>query len=184
MKAFVRNGVALLGALTVAAGLTVLSPTEGWGQEKHMVSYRVPAANAKYTKQLAINVGDVPGHEVRVFELERTFPTDPPMFDGVKAVESWTRATTDFTGGNGRVAGYTVWVLANGDTIFSQLDGTIQTMPNPDGSRRNVSTQVIRLTGGTGRFAKIRGIVRATSIFDPKAGRNEYQGEGEYWMEK
>ncbi len=112
MKAYVHNGVALLVALAVAAGLTVLVPAEGWAQERQKVSYSSPAANSKYTQQHVINVGDVPGHTLRVFELQRTFPTNPPMFEGVKVVEMWLRATNDFIDLNGRVGGYTAWILA------------------------------------------------------------------------
>ena len=184
MKAYVHDGVALLVALAVAAGLTALGPTEGWAQERQKIAWRAPEANAKFTQQLAIEVGDVPGHQVRVYELHRTFPSNPPMFDGVKVVEMWTRASTDFIDGNGRGGGYAVWVLENGDKIFSQFDATAHTTANPDGSKRTVGTQVYRLSGGTGKFAKIRGILRGTALVDLKAGRNEQQAEGEYWMEK
>jgi hypothetical protein len=181
MKTFIRNGMIVLIALT---GLIAFGSTAGWGQEKHKISFKSLAANTKYTQQHAIDVGDMPGHQVRVYELHRTFPTNPPMFEGVKVVESWTRGLTDYVDLNGRVSGYTVWVLENGDKIFSQLDGTSQTTVNPDGSKRSVASTVLRLTGGTGKFLKIQGLLRQTSIFDPVAGLNEQQGEGEYWMEK
>ncbi len=75
-------------------------------------------------------------------------------------------------------------MLENGDRIFSHYDGTSQSTVNPDGSKRNVVAATHRLTGGTGRFAKIRGLMRVTTIVDFKAGQNEQTGEGEYWMEK
>lgn len=184
MKTLIRNGITLLVALTVAAGLTVIGPAGAGAQERHKISWKTLAANTKYTQQHVVDVGDMPGHQVRLFELRRTFPTNPPMFDGVKLVESWARGTSDYTDINGRVSGYTIYVLENGHKILSQFEGVSQGTVNPDGSKRNVATTVSRLTGGTGKFMNIRGTLRATSIFDPKAGLNEQQVEGEYWMEK
>ena len=43
---------------------------------------------------------------------------------------------------------------------------------------------MLTLTGGTGKFATIRGIVKTTTSADPRAGFNEGQVEGHYWLEK
>ena len=168
----------------VLAGVALLGSTSARGQERHKISFKSPAANTKYTQQHAIDVGDLPDHQIRVYELYRTFPANPPMFNGVKVVESWTRAMTDYINVNGRISGYTVWVLENGQKIFSELDGLSETTVNPDGSKRNLANIVLRFTGGTGNFVNIRGLLRQTSIFDSSAGLNEQQSEGEYWMEK
>jgi hypothetical protein len=40
------------------------------------MSWQVPAADAEYTGQHAFDVGDVPGHQVRIFEVRRTFTDD------------------------------------------------------------------------------------------------------------
>src|SRR5262249_28684140 len=37
--------------------------------------FRVTAENTEYTKQHTIDVGDVPGHQVRLFEIKRRYPT-------------------------------------------------------------------------------------------------------------
>jgi hypothetical protein len=47
---------------------------------------KAPAESTKYTQQLNIDVGDVPNHIVRVFELHYTFPTNAPVINGVKVV--------------------------------------------------------------------------------------------------
>jgi hypothetical protein len=71
-------------------------------QEKQRVSFKTGAENAKYTQQLFIDAGDEPGHQVRVFELHWTFPSNPPVIiNGVKLTEAWGRGTTDYTDGNG-----------------------------------------------------------------------------------
>ena len=43
---------------------------------------QVEQANARYTQQHTIDVGDVPGHQVRVFEVRRTYPSNPPVING------------------------------------------------------------------------------------------------------
>src|SRR5262245_32034244 len=43
------------------------------------------------TQQHTIDVGDVAGHQVRVFEIKRVYPTNAPLIGGMKIVESWTR---------------------------------------------------------------------------------------------
>jgi len=47
-------------------------------QEKQHVSFKAPAENSKYTQTSIIDVGDMPGHQVRVFEIHRTYPTTLP----------------------------------------------------------------------------------------------------------
>jgi hypothetical protein len=89
-------------AVTVALGLVVAIPAgDASAQEKQRVSYKVSAENTKYTQRLFIDVGDAPGHQVRVYEVHRTFPSNPPLINGVKLVESWTRATSDYTDNDG-----------------------------------------------------------------------------------
>ena len=61
----------------------------------------VPAANARYTGQHTFDVGDVPGHQVRIFELRRTFPDDQPNCEGLKRVEQWMRGYSDYVDRNG-----------------------------------------------------------------------------------
>jgi hypothetical protein len=48
-------------AAVAAVGLAFVLPTQGaLAQEKQRVSFKVSAANTKYTQQHAIDVGDVP----------------------------------------------------------------------------------------------------------------------------
>jgi hypothetical protein len=149
-------------------------------QQKQRVTYKSPAANTKYTQQHAIDVGDVPGHQVRVFEIHRTFPAEAPMINGVKLVETWSRTMSDYVDGNGPATSYTVYVMANGDKFFVRTILVAQS----DGSGKLNTTNVGTITGGTGKFLGIRGILRATNLAEPKAGINEAQNEIEYWIEK
>ncbi|HTS51690.1 MAG TPA: hypothetical protein VMH26_00290 [Burkholderiales bacterium] len=183
MKMMVFKGTTVVLAVITGAALTVFGMSEGWAQEKHKISYKLSADISKYTQQHVIDVGDVPGHQVRINEIHRTYPKDLVTFQGVRAVEEWDRGYSDYTDTNGRAWGYGIYFLENGDKIFTRLDGTSQTLVNPDGSKKSTYTGVWTLTGGTGKFRGIRGMLRVTIIFDTKAGLNEGQVEGEYWME-
>jgi len=184
MMTLVLKGISIVLAISVGPGLTLFGFSEGWAQEKHRISYKWPAENTKYTQQSVIDVEDLPGHQIRIYEIHRTWPNNPPAFNGVRVKEEWIRAHSDYIDINGRSAGYYYYVLKNGDKIFGRFDGTSQTIVNPDRSKKSTFTAVITLTEGTGKFRGIRGTARYIAIFDPKAGVNEGQVEGEYWIAK
>ena len=156
-------------------------------REKQKISYKAPAANTKYTQQHLIEIDDVPGHQIRVFELQRTYPgTNPaetPIFNGVHARDSWSRAMSDYVDANGRVFGYVTYDLENGEKVFARYEGISQTSPGS-----TTSTPIIlTLTGGTGNFKDIRGTLRVLNVASFSGGRATPAGtqyEGEYWFEK
>jgi hypothetical protein len=149
-------------------------------QQKQTIAIKSSAANTKYTQQHAIDVGDVPGHQVRVYEFVRTYPTDPPMINGLKLRESWTRATSDYTDGTGSGTVYIIYVFENDDKIFAR--GTLVTQNTGTGKLTSATAGTI--TGGTGKFSGIQGLVRTSTSSDPKVGFNEGQTEMEYWFGK
>jgi hypothetical protein len=161
-------------------GLAVTLPSgDAAAQQKQRVSFKAPAENSKYTQQTTIDVGDVPGHQVRVFEIHRTYPSNPPLINGVALKEQFQRGTSDFTDYNGLSTAYTVYVLENGDKFF----GRASAMGHSTGGKRS-TTSVETITGGTGSLVGMRGMIRASGAADPKAGFNETQSEIEYWIEK
>ncbi|ACL62409.1 hypothetical protein Mnod_8254 (plasmid) [Methylobacterium nodulans ORS 2060] len=148
------------------------------------MSWEASAANSTYTKQQVLDVGDVPGHQLRIYELHRTFPSDKPNCEGLKRVEQWSRGLTDYTDGNGSLSGYTVTILENGDKIFGKVSGTSQTTTNSDGSKTSTFTGVVTYTGGTGKYQRVRGIQRDIIAFDLEKNFNQQRAEAEYWFEK
>jgi hypothetical protein len=126
----------------------------------------------------------VPGHEVRVFEIHRTYSTDPPVINGVKLKETWTRGFSDYTDYNGLSTSYITYVFENGDKLFVQSNSLGQ--KNAAGKRATVSYG--KIVGGTGKFVgaqgTTRGTTRGTSLTDLKAGQNEGQTEMEIWFAK
>lgn len=169
--------------LTCFITLSALQPGVITAQEKKTIVYRSEAAHSKFVQQHTVDVGDVPGHQIRIYEHHRTFPSNPPMFSGVRVLEVWNRAFSDYTALNGHAWGYSQYLLEGGDKIFARYDGTTQTTIGADGSRKTTFAGIISLTGGTGKFRGIRGMIRTTSVFDPKANVSETQDEGEYWIE-
>ena len=140
--------------LTVALGcLVVAVPTDNvLAQQKQQLSFKTSAENTKYTQQHLIDVGDVPGHQVRVYELHCTFPNNAPVMNGVAIKEQWTRAISDYTDNNGPGTTYGVYVLENGDKFFTRSVLVAQST----GSGKLTATTVGQITGGTGKFAGIQ----------------------------
>ena len=77
---------------TALLALAVALPvSQSAAQQMQRIAYKTLAANTKYTQQHFIEVGDVAGHQVRVNEIYRTFPNDPPVINGLKLKEHWSR---------------------------------------------------------------------------------------------
>ena len=134
------------------------------------------------TQQHGIHVGDVPGHQIRIYEIRRACPKSPPAFSGAQVKEERLRAISDYIDLNGLCWGYSHYVLENGDKIFARFDGMSPTIANPDGSNKGTFNSVVMLTDGTGKFRGIQGSARYTATFDPKAGLNEGMFEGKCCM--
>jgi hypothetical protein len=120
-------------------------------------------------------VGDVPGHHVRLFEIRRTFPKDPPIIGGVALKEEWNRGVSDYTDNTGPASFYGVYVLENGDKFF-----TYSTAVSRKTGAGPSAVTVGRITGGTGKFANMRGTIYTVRTADPAAEINEGQTEIEY----
>jgi hypothetical protein len=169
--------------LTIVAQLFLivgLPAVDAVAQEKQRLSFKTSAENTKYTQQHLIEVGDVSGHQVRIYEIHRTFPNNAPVISGLAIKEQWTRALSDYTDNNGPGTTYGVYVLENGDKFFTRSALVAQST----GSGKLTASTVGYITGGTGRLSGIQGIVRTVNTADPKAGVNEGQTEIEYTIGK
>jgi hypothetical protein len=167
--------VAPIVAMLMIAGVS-------WAQERHKVTVSASAAQSNYVQQHAIDVGDMPGHQVRIYEIQRT--GTEAEFSGVRSRESWSRGYSDYTNSTGATSGYGMWILEDGSRIFNRYSGTSQTVIGADGKKKGTYHGVTQITGGTGKFVGIRGYVRDMTKFDASAGYNESSGEGEYWFEE
>ena len=169
-----------LAAVALLGWAMVLPSTDAVAQQKQRVTFKLAQENSKYTQQHVIDVGDVPGHQVRVFEIYRTYPNNAPMINGLKLKETWNRGLSDYIDGNGPNFGYSVFVVENGDKFFIRTT----TLAQSPGSGKLTTAGAGPITGGTGKLAGIQGMVRTSGTADPKAGVVETQYEIEYWLEK
>src|SRR5271165_5170227 len=95
-RRFFQNRRHLIG-LSAIAGIGLASLlASAFAHEKQHLSYKSLPENTKFTQQNIIDVGDVPGHQVRIYEIHRTYPTNPPMINGLRLVEQWSRGTSDY----------------------------------------------------------------------------------------
>jgi len=149
-------------------------------QQKQQITIKTPAANTKYTQQQTIDVGDMPGHQVRIYEIHRTYSSNPPMINGMQLKESWSRGVTDYIEGNGPNTTYSIYIMDNGDTFFTRTSLVAQSL----GGGKITTSAAGTITGGTGKLAGIVGIIRTNGTADPKAGVNDNQADIEYWFQK
>jgi hypothetical protein len=159
-------------ALALPAGHAV-------AQEKQRVSFKMPAENTKYTQSISLAVSDVPNHILRAYDVHTTYPSNAPVINGVKLVESSITGIGDRLDGSGDGRRYFVFVMENGDKFFVRDSQIVQ---NRSGKTNDTGSGVI--TGGTGKFAGMRGLVLQSGSFDIKTGVVEAQYDIEYWMEK
>ena len=152
-------------------------------QEKTRLSFTIPASVTKYTAQHTQPVGDAPGHEVRIFSIQRALGADAPSIGGVKVKEVNSVGYSDYVDLNGPGTSYQVIRLANGDKIFARVNIVSHNSSWTDKSKKGAENRVAGpITGGTGKFANIRGTLRNASHFDPKSGSNDSRFDIEYWM--
>ena len=163
---------------TAAALLLLVIASPSFAQQKQHVSYKTSTENAKYIQQLNVEVGDVPNHIVRVFDLHRTHP-DGPVINGSKLAEESVRGMTELSGVSGSSTVYGVYVLANGDKFFAKI---LQVNQNIDG--KVTATGIGPITGGTGKLADMHGVVSFVVNFDVKSGFNEGQTDIDYTIGK
>jgi hypothetical protein len=175
-----RHAGIVFAAIALVGLVAALSPSDGLAQEKQKLSYKGLAEHTKYTQQMTLDVGDTPGHQVRVFEIHRTFPTDAPVINGLKLKETWTRGISDYTDMNGPSTSYVTYVFENGDKMFSHS----MSMGQKNASGKRSTSGVGKITGGTGKFVGIQGVTRSMGVSDFRAGENATETELEYWFVK
>ena len=121
--AFVLRAVTMV---VLAIGFASIGASEGWAQQKTKLSYQRPPDMSDYTKQYRIDVGDVPGHQIRIYELKGTYPKGFLTIAGVGVGDEYTRGYSDYVDNNGRHWGYCEYEMENGDKIFCRVEGSSQ----------------------------------------------------------
>lgn len=185
MKHSARRSVGGWQAFAAIVTLMLFALSGSHAQQKQLVKFKAPATNTKYTQQHSIPVGDVVGHDIRIFENIRTFPTDPLVIGEVRVKEWWARGYTDFTETNGPGTVYHTLMMENGDKIYIRANFVALSTVSTTGSKKGANNLISgTITGGTGKFLGIRGMMKLEANFDVTSGFNDSKGEIEYWMEK
>jgi hypothetical protein len=173
----------LFAALIVGFVSGIIIAPEAWSQQKQTLSFKNTANNSRYVQQHVIDVGDVPGHQVRIYEIQWKYPSGEFSLEGVKVTESWIRGFSDYTNGNGPNSSYNTYILEDGNKVFTKSAGASQTTLRADGTKSSRFFTVENFVGGTGKFRGIHGTLRLNGNFDPKAGWLTVEVDGEYWIE-
>lgn len=173
-----------LGLTLVCASLFLLGQA-AFAQQKFKYSYQLPADIKNVYKQVqTMDIGDVPEHRIRYAELQTVYPADKPapVYAGVRVKESNTVLIGEQISGSGTSSGYGVLSLENGDKIFSRVTLTLQSSVGEDGKPATKFDQVSHITGGTGKFKNIRGVLRSSGRTDMRSSTSGNTTEGEYFF--
>ncbi len=165
-------------AVPLATALALGMTSGAWAQQKQKVSYKVGAENSKYPVRHTLEVGDEAGHVITLYEIHRVFGANAPVVNGVRLKETFSRGYSDFINQNGLSTNYQVFVGDNGDRFFA----VARTMGQADNDGKRTTISVGHITGGTGKFAGMKGMTRSQGASDGKRGFNETSTEIEYWF--
>ena len=174
-----------IGTVVSMVGLLVfLVPATTLAEQKFQFSNSTPPQSSRYVQQHIIDVDDMAGHQIRILEVQRKYTSDHPVISGIKVVESMVRGFSDYTNGVGPAQGYSTWLLEDGNKVHLKWSGTSYTKVTSTGAREGTYNGTTYLIGGTGKFARIRGVLTETSDFntDPDNGYNNSSSHGEYWF--
>ena len=153
-------------------------------QERQEIAYDAASAQARIVQSTRIAVGDAAEHALRIYDLRRTFTVRAPVFDGVRATQMWEQGVADTVDHNGNESAYVTFVMEDGSRVFGRYAGVVQSHRWPDGSRHYDHVGAITLTGGSGRFARLRGTIWVRAAVDPGADSNQIESKGTYWLER
>ncbi len=160
----------------------VLLPVVAAAQVRTSIAYDAARAELRTVQNLRLQLDDLPGHELRLFDRRRTFrPADAPSIEGVRVVEIWEQGTADLVDQSGSESAYVTFVLADGNRLFGRYAAGTRATRWPDGSRHYDVVGTITLTAGTGAFARVRGLITVRAAIDPGADSNQIESRGEYW---
>ena len=169
--------IGLAALLFLFSGLAV-------AQQKYAYKHSTTPQSSRYVQQHKIDVGDIPGHQVRIYEIVNKYTRGHPIIRGTRVVETWARGSSDYISGVGPVRDYGVWMLEDGNKIYTEWTGTTHSDVSSTGTLKGTFNGTTRLTGGTGKFAAIRGVVTDVVEFDtdPDSDYNNGSERGEYWF--
>ena len=149
------------------------------GPQKYTIT-QPPNATSRFTQEHIIEVADVPGHKLRVYEVRNEYPQRDFALAGVAVKELVSDGVSDHVNGSGSFTAYNILTLVDGNKVFVRVTGTTQS----DSGGGNRSTSVENFVGGTGKFKGIHGQMRNTFRRAPGSNAVTVEVDGEYWIEE
>lgn len=162
------------------APLAMMASQHAFCQNKQTVSWSLPAGSSRFIQEQVIEVGDVPGHKLRIFESHVDYQNVSLSLDGVKVKESFTRGTSDYTNGTGTTSNYAVYLLEDGNRLFAKESGVGKATVSADGTVALKYAVVATFTGGTGKFRGMKGQLRGNVVRLPGESTVKADVTGEY----
>ena len=154
--------------IVIALLAVSLSVSSVVAQTKQQVSIKIPLQDLKFGVHQSIEIGDVPNHIVRVFELHYAVPSNSaPLINGIRLKEVWQRGTADIADGVGTTSSYFSYHMENGDKFFVRNEAIIQRAA----AGKIASMGIGHIFGGTGKLE-----------IDPRylAKRHHFRSQGRY----
>jgi hypothetical protein len=177
--------IRLAGVLaTFIAASTVFMTNDASAQQKYTYTISRAPSSTKYLQQHAIDVDDVPGHQVRVYEIHYDYPNNELAFAGVSVKESLSRGMSDYVNSSGPFTAYNVYTLEDGNKVYSRSTGTSLLTIGADGNRVVRFSGAENFVGGTGKFKGIHGQAIVSGERAVVAKSLTQQSTGEYWIEE
>ncbi len=172
-------------AAALGAAIALMSAPVALAQKTCKLMMPADAAESTYPEQYTIDIGDVPGHQIRIYSVHRIYNEKATSdCEDKKRKEARFYGYSDYINRNGSTSGYGHITMENGDNIFFRFAGTSQTVTTADGKKKSTYTGITTYTGGTGIYQGIRGIERDTVRFDPDANINIAEQQIEYSIKK
>jgi len=163
----------------LASAIALHAEPRAFAQQKYTITQ--PAnASSQFTQEHIIEVTDVPGHKLRIYEVRNEYPQQDLAFASVAVKEMLSHGVSDSVNGSGSFTAYNTFTLVDGNKVFVRVSGTTQS--DSAGGKR--STSVENFVGGTGKFKGIRGQMRNTLWRAPGSNALNVEVNGEYWIEE
>ena len=121
-----------------------------------------PSNPEKYVQQKVIDVPDIKGHVVRIFETEQKI-SDTKLCNGDSLVLRNLYAATDYIDHDGSVSGYIIFNTEKGDQLILKFTGNAQKKVGEDLADYQATGRVI---GGVGDLSAVEGDYQYTSKFN------------------
>jgi hypothetical protein len=85
-----------MSVLTISLGaLVFLFSGSAVAQQKYTYEHTTSPLSSRYVQQHRIDIGDAPGHQIRIFEVHNQYTRGHPIIRGAKVVETWSRGSSE-----------------------------------------------------------------------------------------